>query len=268
MYEVAATWCRPSVSRIIAESIEQIAYGVLRTEGSFRSSKFSIAVARVDDRRLLRPVITLHPRADSPLVTLTAEEAELRSDRKAGGLVIVCRNWEVEVEGEKEPTRLSDPETQHYTVPFESPKRPVHRDWLASKEIPDCIAELEKQIDEAKQKLASDDEKKTSYLNRRIADLQWRVHRLASEPYRRWSNGFSCLCFVLIGAPVAMRWRFDSYLSSFFICFLPILGIYYPLLMIQEDLATSGVLPPIAFWLGNIVLLGPAVWLLRQVIRY
>jgi len=222
-------------------------------------------VARVDGRRLLRPVITLHPRENTPPVTLTAEEAELRSDREAGGLVILCRNGEVEVEGKM---RLSFPDTQQQTVPFDSPKRPVHRDWLASSEIPACIAELNKKIDESKQEKVGATPKEASAIDKRIADLQWRVHRLSSEPYRRWSNGFSCLCFVLIGAPVAMRWRFDSFLSSFFVCFLPILGVYYPLLMFQEDLATSGTLPPYAFWLGNLVLVGAGFWLLRQVIRY
>ena len=34
MYEIAATWCRPSVARTVCESIEEIVYGVL--QGSIR----------------------------------------------------------------------------------------------------------------------------------------------------------------------------------------------------------------------------------------
>ena len=30
LQEIAATWCRPSVNRVAAESIEEIAYGMLR----------------------------------------------------------------------------------------------------------------------------------------------------------------------------------------------------------------------------------------------
>ena len=34
-----------------------------------------------------------------------------------------------------------------------------------------------------------------------------RLHRLHTEPWRRWANGFSCLCFVMIGVPVAVWLR-------------------------------------------------------------
>jgi len=34
MYEIAATWCRPSVERIVCESIEEIVYGILQKEHS------------------------------------------------------------------------------------------------------------------------------------------------------------------------------------------------------------------------------------------
>jgi lipopolysaccharide export system permease protein len=65
-----------------------------------------------------------------------------------------------------------------------------------------------------------------------------------------------------------MRWRFDSFLAGFFVCFLPILVVYYPLLMFQEDLTTSGTLPPVAFWMANLALVIPGFLLLRGVIRY
>ena len=34
MQEIAATWCRPSYSRVITESVEEIAYGMLRANHS------------------------------------------------------------------------------------------------------------------------------------------------------------------------------------------------------------------------------------------
>jgi hypothetical protein len=38
--------------------------------------------------------------------------------------------------------------------------------------------------------------------------------------------------------------------------------------MVQEDLTTSGALPPQAFWMGNVVLLLSAAFLMRRVVRY
>jgi len=40
------------------------------------------------------------------------------------------------------------------------------------------------------------------------------------------------------------------------------------LLMLGDDLSTSGRLPPIAFWTGNVILAAPAVLLLRRIIRH
>lgn len=37
MQEIAATWCRPSVTRVLTESVEEIAYGMLRANHSFTS---------------------------------------------------------------------------------------------------------------------------------------------------------------------------------------------------------------------------------------
>ena len=95
-----------------------------------------------------------------------------------------------------------------------------------------------------------------------------RLHRLHTEPWRRWANGFSCLCFVLIGVPVAVRMRFSEFIASFFICFLPILLVYYPLLAVSVDHAKDGAFPPQSVWLGNIVLAITGIWLLRRVTRY
>ena len=37
-----------------------------------------------------------------------------------------------------------------------------------------------------------------------------------------------------------MLWRHADVLTNFFVCFLPILALYYPLLMLSDNLATSG----------------------------
>ena len=115
---------------------------------------------------------------------------------------------------------------------------------------------------------AGEDAALLAKIDQEIADKQTQIFRLRAETYRRWSNGFTCLCFALIGMPVAMLWRHADGLTNFFVCFLPILALYYPLLMFGEDLATSGTLPPIAFWMGNVVLVCPAAALLRWVVRH
>jgi len=94
-----------------------------------------------------------------------------------------------------------------------------------------------------------------------------RLTRIVMEPWRRWANGFSCLCFVLVGAPMAIRMRNADFLTSFFLCFLPILLVYYPVFMLGVSRVKSGSLPPPAVWMGNVLVALWGLWLLRSVIR-
>jgi lipopolysaccharide export system permease protein len=162
--------------------------------------------------------------------------------------------------------------TREYSLPIPEPApRKDHRDWVAMREIPASIARLQaelrvlEQLREARKALREPESAQAAV---EIAEIQNKIFRLRTEPYRRWANGFSCLFFALIGAPVAMLRRHADVLTNFFSCFLPILVVYYPLLMFGEDLSTSGKLPPISFWMANMVLVVPAVALLRRTIRH
>jgi lipopolysaccharide export system permease protein len=268
LYDLAATWGRPNVERIVIESVAEIAYGRLRTGRSYHSPEFSIVVKGVRGRKLLRPVITLNARGDRPALTVTAEEAELWTSRSRRAIVIRCRSGEVDIAGRG---RLAFQHTIEQVIPFRTPEKRVHRDWLSVREIPEYVAQTRAKVYQIEQRLGSDATLRGKARQSVVDELrrdQHRVYRLQSEPYRRWSNAFSCLCFALVGVPVAMQLRSDNALTSFFLCFLPILGVYYPLLMLGEDLSTSGTLPPISFWTGNLVLAIAGGWLLRRAIRY
>ena len=227
----------------------------------------------MDGRTLIQPAITIFDRPGQPKVTLTAEKAELKTDMKTRQLMISCYNSEIGIEGEKGALEASilHPDVMEQSVPIVIPGRdPYNRDWVAMGEIPDRVAELEtrvrqlKELRDAKKALGDS----VSSEDTEIALWQSKIPRLRAEPYRRWSNGFTCLCFAMLGTPVAMLWRHADVLKNFFVCFLPILTIYYPLLMFSDDLSTSGKLWPISFWMGNVLLFCVAILLLRKVIRH
>ena len=92
------------------------------------------------------------------------------------------------------------------------------------------------------------------------------MHKLETERWRRTAVGFSCLFFVLVGAPTAIYLKNSDFLSAFFICFLPILLLYYPLLMLAVGRAKEGALPPYTVWLGNLVFGVIGIWLIRRLI--
>jgi lipopolysaccharide export system permease protein len=287
MYEIAATWCRPSRQRIVAESLVEIAYGVLQKNKSLDDDRLPISITRkqIVGRKLIGPIIVLKGQSGRPRTTIiTAEEAELTTDRtnpEAPVVVITCRNFKVEVEG---MMVWSDPKTKQYVLPIPMPPPDRHhRDWVAMRDIPGAIADLEAEIENLQKDLRLvrdyypkankllgilDSKANVEGISEQIEEKQLRIYCLRTEPFRRWSNGFTCLCFALIGMPVAMVWRHADGLTNFFVCFLPILALYYPLLMLGEHLSTTGVLPPISFWMGNVVLAIPAIILLRWINRH
>jgi lipopolysaccharide export system permease protein len=270
MYEIAATWCRPRFRQLVCESIEEIAYSRLQKKSSYDGDQFFIAVKEVktrDGRRILvQPTITLKSQAGGHKVTLTAVEAELSTNWKTGSLDFVCRNGQIDVDDGRMRLWSSDA----YSVPIPKPtwdRR--HRDWAATGDIPGLIAEIQAELDPLQKALGrAVSADNANRIAAEIADKRRLIFRLQTEPYRRWSNGFTCLCFALIGMPVAMLWRNADGLTAFAFCFLPILAVYYPLLMIGEDLSTSGTLPPVSFWMGNVILAVPAVFLLRWIVRH
>jgi lipopolysaccharide export system permease protein len=95
-----------------------------------------------------------------------------------------------------------------------------------------------------------------------------RLHRLRTEPWRRVANGLSCFCFALVGAPLAIGRRNSDFLTTFFMCFFPILLAYYPGIIWGVEQAKSGVMPPFFVFLGNVVLLAIGFWLIRKMNRY
>jgi lipopolysaccharide export system permease protein len=149
------------------------------------------------------------------------------------------------------------------------------------RDIPNLIADQQTRVDQTRQALAlrsglkmlSGDfdelaNQDARNLENQLRDTLGSMHRLQTEPPRRWANGFSCLAFVLVGAPMAIRRRNSDLMSSFFMCFGPILIVYYPFLLVGVDRAKRGEIPPECVWIGNIMLALWGLWLLKKVFRY
>ena len=76
-----------------------------------------------------------------------------------------------------------------------------------------------------------------------------------TERYMRSAQAFGPLVFVLIGAPVGILFAKRDFLSAFITCFLPIVLLYYPLLLMGVNLGKEQIIHPMAaMWLGNAVL--------------
>lgn len=280
--DLAVSWGRQGAQQYIVESVEQIAYSVLATQKNYISPNFSITVQRVEGKKLINPVVTIKGQGDKPSIRVMASEAQLESDRKLGELKIVLFNGLIT----SDEGKIVFPDKKfEQIIPLKSASNKSDRSdnpsEIAMREIP---AEVEKQkewIDSLEKQMVVqatsglitgnfDDLSGRSWqsLEWQLNDAKYRLAKLFAEPHRRWSAGFSCLCFAWIGAPMAIRLRNRDMLTSFFLCFMPILIVYYPLLAMSINGAKDGRFPPSAVWLGNLLLIAWGAYLLRKVVRY
>jgi lipopolysaccharide export system permease protein len=274
--DIAVSWGTTGARRVLLSSLEEVVYSQLKMRRTFNVGKYNITVRDVQGHKLISPVLIVQASGNKSAFTVSAEEAELDLLPDEGK--IVARFHKFEVEG---PIVITDPDTFPYEMPIED-----FAGWTPKSRSPSeyALAEIRPAIQEQSEKLERVRQSNVAQATfgmitgdfDSLSNTAWkpyekdmeaantRLYRLHTEPWRRWANGFSCLCFVLIGIPVSIRMRFSEFIASFFICFLPILVVYYPLLAVSVDKAKDGFFPPPAVWLGNIVLAIAGIWLMRQ----
>lgn len=282
--DLACSWGRDGARRVVIESVEEIAYSRLAQQRSYSNGKtFSINVRRVDGRRLIAPTFTIAAGDDGSPMTVICEDAELKSDLEQAPpvLTLACHNGRVF----SDHVWFEFHDTQEWQIPLDDASRRNTRGAsdLAMSQVPQEVAASHERIDQLQQKMAllAAEQMATGDFGpsglsgnqwaadeRRLMEERVRLYRLVIEPARRWSNGFSCLCFVLIGAPAGIILRNSDFLTSFFACFMPILLVYYPLLFLGVDQAKLGILPAWSVWTGNAILAVAGAWLIRRVYRY
>jgi lipopolysaccharide export system permease protein len=278
--DVAVSWGRDGVRRVVVESVEQIIYGRLRQQRSYSTPKLSINVKAVDGRRLIRPTLSFTSGEEKTPATVSAAEAELSANAAGGTLTVTFRNGTLHMGDVK----ASFPDEIVREVPIDAVSRKgtaaTSPSDLAMAEFDDARAESAARVDQLDQLAAG--KRSLALLTGRLEltgpsavhgereYMKWeqnRLSRIIMEPWRRWANGFSCMCFVLVGAPMAIRMRNADFLTSFFLCFLPILIVYYPVFILGVDQAKRGEVPPVTVWTGNLLIALWGWWLLRRVIR-
>mgnify|MGYP001236548752 CR=1 FL=1 len=277
---LAVSWGTRGVQRVFIESIEDVVYGHLQMHRTYSSGKLSIIVRGVEGRKLRQPTLVVAASGNHPALTIRAQEAEIWSDAKERKLHVRFHDFEV-----SGPITVTNPDTYEQEISLDeltgmsaetrSPSTYALGEMgTAVRQSAERIEQLEESMTaQASFALLLGDfyslaQENWKWRERELEGAQQRLQRLHTEPWRRWANGFSCLCFVLVGAPMAIRLRHAEFLAIFFVCFLPILLVYYPMLAVSVDQAKGGVFPPQAVWLGNVVLALWGVWLLRRVIRY
>ena len=278
--DVSLSWGLPGKNRTVVESIEQIAYSMLRTRGSYKNDRFSITVLGVEGKRLIMPRLTSFARDGQGQFTVSAREAQLHYNPDHVALSVHLVDGTFEGPGGNEgafpgtyehriPLTLEssdgDLSPSDYAMRALGPERHSQRAEIGALERTLAAEAAYQMLTGDVASLANDawDERRAELTRKR-----YRLNRLRTEPWRRWANGFSCFFFVMVGVPLSVRRRNSDFMTSFFLSFVPILLVYYPAMMYGVDRAKEGALPQYAVWTGNVICCVCGIWLLRRVLRY
>ena len=270
-------WAMGNIQRIVAAAVEDLFLDYLRTSGKFIDPQkgLIILVRDVEGRTLIRPKFRYAPPGRSP-VHVSAERANIDFDLDAGEVHV-----DLEVGQLKAGSGGGGYFTRYrQTFPLDladSDDKPRHQTteqleaWLdeidANAAARDRHAALLAALDLTLGELPHD---------RRVApeppaperSKLWK-EKIRTEIHSRPAMAASCLFFALIGAPFAIKMGRSSFLTTFLICFVPILIVYYPVTLGMLNLCKHGdVDPRWAVWVGNGLV---GVWglvTLREVTRF
>jgi lipopolysaccharide export system permease protein len=274
--DISFAWSYWGVERVILESSDKIVYGVLKKEGSFSTGQFSIEVDGIEERRLIHPIISI--KNPSGNIRIVAHEAEIVPNPENYSLSLTLSKGLIE--SPKASMMFDD--TITHEVPLRSSeeiaKATGNPNHLYLSQVKHAIDRQKIELSDLKSRhalevvalLATGDlvgmanEESLQRLTTE-SEAGYRLARLEMVPHRRWANGFSCLAFVVIGIPVAIRMKTSNFSATFGICFLPILFLYYPVFMLGLEGAKSGSLPAYSAWLGNAICFVLGAIMLRRV---
>ena len=95
------------------------------------------------------------------------------------------------------------------------------------------------------------------------------INKFQTEIQMRVAMAWGSLFFVILGAPVGILFARRDFLSAFISCFMPIIVVYYPIILFGVNLGKEGIISPYCVWAGNLVLWAAAwFWALPPVRRH
>lgn len=271
-------WALDQMEQRIVRMVEDVFFERLRTEHSFtdRQHGLEINVRDIQGKTLIDPVIRQKPK-NGQSRTITADEATISLDLKRQIARIHIRYGSICLPDNQRFTAVD--KTVEFSLANEIGK-PKPRN-LPIDVIESQITETVADEDRARERRTVDALLSTSWGGfDHLASLEkWHAkapdkhsatyHRLKTEIHSRYAMSCSCLFFVLLGGPFAIYKAKSQFLTSFLYCFVPIVAIYYPLILgIMAQAKKGNIDPSYGMWLGNAALLAASFVILRRVRRH
>ncbi|QEH33704.1 putative permease YjgP/YjgQ family protein [Aquisphaera giovannonii] len=275
---------------VIFKDVEDTFYKLLKRDREFnnRDWPFFIKVKDVEGRVMHDAIFKKRAKrkdnSDTFSAAVHARSAEMHFDFENRMVRVTLDKAEVQNYGEKEEdVMLINDEVLEIPMPQDN-KKAMQR---AVQEYTN--AEIDAELMESRKKLESDRKREAirtafQFATGRYDEVAWasvqraqvestyykrRINELETEKQQRTSMALGSLLFAILGTPVGILFAKRDFLSAFISCFVPIITVYYPLILFGVNMGKEGTMEPWkALWIGNLVLGVLAVWVYPRVIKY
>lgn len=278
----AIPWAVGNIERIVTQAMEDIFLDILATQNLFSDASrgYSITVRGVRDRTLIDATFRYRLK-NHQQITVRAEAARLRFDLERQEIRLMLKNA-VGSRPDAGTAGEFNLDQQELSLPFPPQIGNVKPRHLRISQLQTDIRKANQRTELARQQrsqmaamllLTGDFSELTGenmndyVLSDQLALIETR--RLRTEIHSRFAMSASCMFFVLLGGPFSMLQARRQFITSFILCFLPILLIYYPVHFLMINLCKSGTLQPWwSMWIPNAILATAGSVVLRKVIRH
>ncbi len=289
----------PNTQRLLYVQVlsdpEEVIYNMLRRDRCLRhpNQPYVVYVRDVQGKRLIDVVIKQREKAEDKTTGATVytgyglvfrtPEAQIRVDRDAGVMTIVSHHFVIYDKAAIGTTTQAGPITRPLPDSVSGKDAMQKISVIPWDQLPRRIAQVEAELADVlrqrRQTQAAIDQIENpqlrTVLQNEMRNYQYQIdmksrhiRNLKAEIHMRPAMAVSCLVFALIGCPVGIWANRADYLSTFVMCFLPTLVVYYPLLLAGADLGKNGRIPiAVGCWLADIVVGLLAMLLMWRLLR-
>lgn len=267
---------------MVFHDAEELLYSLLRRHGMVTHGQlpYAMFVKGVQGKKLLSPVFKRKNARGQIDMVAHAREADLRVDMVKKQLLIHMR-FGVGISEDGSQAYFED---RYFDVALPPSilhnhnRRPRDMTWEElidrRKELEAEIEEIETEITTASARIllgghASDLPLHLRNLKEKQKNRRQLIQHIYVEQLMRPALSLGCLCFILVGCPIGILFSRGDYLSAFITCFLPIVLVYYPLVLCGTNMAKEGKMNEIVlvFAADAVIVLSGLVlfrWLLKN----
>ncbi len=266
---------------MVFNDAEELLYSMLKKNGMINHSNipYSMFVKGVQGKKLINPTFKRRDAKGNIDVVAQAREANLTVDRERKLLLVHMRHgiatfedgskgyfedriWEVPLpnmmggEANRRARDMTWQEIMDKRTEYQEEILAVTNEIetaSATLGTPNTLPDLAKHIDNLKGKLKHSNQQQL-FLN--------------VELLMRPALSLGCFCFILVGCPVGIWLSKSDFLSSFITCFIPIILVYYPLMLCGTGMAKEGRIDPVPLvWAADVLILSVGIFLCWRTVR-